>query len=227
MLRELEANELWVAEMPSKLLGVEFGARSTLVRLSDGSLWVHSPIQLSDELRRNVEELGPVRAIIAPNKMHYAYLESWIKAYPEAAVFIAPDFKRAVSTTPKVLSDAVEPLWQDVLQQTVLRGSGLVQEVDFYHPRSKTLILTDLAFNIPTSQRPLMQKMAAKIIGVRDGFSPSRTFQMTTSDKAVLRDTLHKVLEWDFQRIIVAHGDIVENNGPQVLREAFAWTLQN
>ncbi len=226
MLRELD-KELWVAEMPSKVFGVEFGARSTLTRLSGGGLWVHSPIRLTDELRREIDALGPIEALVAPNKMHYAYLEEWIAVYPEAVVFVAPDWLREISADPVILSDAAEMLWQGVLKHKILHGSSLIQEADFLHIESRTLILTDLAFNIPLSQAPLPQKLAAGIIGVHDGFAPSRTFRVTAGDKAALKISLERLLEWDFQRIIVSHGEIVEKDGPKVLRTAFDWVLSS
>ena len=225
MWRELQPDQLWIAEMPSKLFGIEMGARSTLARLPDSSLWVHSPIQLTAELRAKTEELGPVGAIVAPNKMHYAFLEQWIAAYPDAVVFVAPDFLRKISVDPVVLTDVAEILWHGVLKHDILHGSSLVQEADFFHIPSKTLILTDLAFNIPVSQRPFGQKLAANIIGVRDGFSPSRTFRLTASDKAALKISIERLLEWDFERIIIAHGAIIERDGRKVLRDAFDWVL--
>jgi hypothetical protein len=225
MLRELDANQLWVAEMPSKVFGVEFGARSTLARLPDGGLWVHSPIRLSSELRQEVDKLGPVHALVAPNKMHFGYLKHWIKAYPEAIVFVSPDFLHDIGVDPVILSDAAEMLWQGVLKHHILHGSSLVQEADFLHIHSKTLILTDLVFNIPVSKLPLTQKLAAGVVGVPDGFAPSRTFKMTAGDKAALKISIERLLEWDFQRIVVAHGDIVENDGAAVLRQAFDWVL--
>jgi hypothetical protein len=224
MLRELD-KELWVAEMPSKVFGVEFGARSTLTRLPEGGLWVHSPIRLTDELRREIDALGPIEALVAPNKMHYAYLEEWIAAYPDALVFVAPDWLREISVDPVILSDAAEMLWQGVLKHKILHGSSLIREADFLHIKSRTLILTDLAFNISLSQAPLPQKLAAGIIGVHDGFAPSRTFRMTAGDKAALKISLERLLEWDFQRIIVSHGDIIEKDGPKVLLMAFDWVL--
>lgn len=40
-----------------------------IVRLSDGSLWVWSPVELTDELKAEVEALGPVKHILSPNKI--------------------------------------------------------------------------------------------------------------------------------------------------------------
>lgn len=224
MLRELHPDSLWVAEQPSKVMGLPFGARSTLVRLPDGGLWIHSPIALTDEFKSELESLGPVRAIVAPNKMHYAYFAAWAGDFPDAELFVAPDWKREVpARTPKVLSDEPETSWREVMQQSVLRGSGLVQELDFFHRASRTLILTDLIFNL--SPQSAKEKLFANIIGIRSGPFPSRTFRWT-ADKSLLRASIEKILQWDFERIIIAHGAIVERDGPNVLRAAFAWLGQ-
>lgn len=41
-----------------------------VVKLSDGSLWVHSPVGLDEPLRHALEEIGPVAHIVSPNFEH-------------------------------------------------------------------------------------------------------------------------------------------------------------
>lgn len=41
-----------------------------VVKLSDGSLWVHSPVELDVPLREALAELGPVSHIVSPNYEH-------------------------------------------------------------------------------------------------------------------------------------------------------------
>lgn len=41
-----------------------------VVKLSDGSLWVHSPVELDEPLRQALEEIGPVGHIVSPNYEH-------------------------------------------------------------------------------------------------------------------------------------------------------------
>lgn len=212
--------------MPSKMLGVSLGARSTIVRLADGGLWVHSPIGLSAELRAEVDALGPVRCIVAPTKVHTAYTEAWAVSYPEAKVFVSPDWKKALPAPPQVLVEAEDALWRGVLRQVLLRGSALVDEVEFFHPRSRTLIVCDLIFNLPPA-RPALDKLAGRVLGMPESPAPSRTFRMTIADREALRASLQRVLEWDFERIILSHGGIIESDGRKVLRDAFGWLWQN
>lgn len=43
------ATDLWVDQQPLRFVGVEIGTRMTLIRLPTGGLWIHSPIEATDE----------------------------------------------------------------------------------------------------------------------------------------------------------------------------------
>ena len=95
---------IWIADGPLvrfHYLGMHlpFTTRMTLVRLRDGALWVHSPIALTPRLRLEVEALGPVRYLIAPNTFHYAFLIAWLTAYPDALSLARQAFRNARGTT--------------------------------------------------------------------------------------------------------------------------------
>lgn len=40
------------------------------IKLADGSLWVHSPVELDVPLREALDQLGPVGHIVSPNYEH-------------------------------------------------------------------------------------------------------------------------------------------------------------
>ena len=64
-MRQLDS-DLWITDSPLRFLGVEMGARMTVVRLPDGKLLLHSPIAPTPELVREVEALGPVAFLVRP-----------------------------------------------------------------------------------------------------------------------------------------------------------------
>ena len=45
----------------------------------------------------------------------------------------------------------------------------------------------------------------------------------TRMDREAAKGALERVLAWDFDRIVLAHGDVVAERGRDVLRESFAW----
>src|SRR5262249_51777678 len=73
-LQPLAADQLWIADMDAQRGGFEFGARMTVVRLPGGELWLHSLVALTPELRQELDGLGPVRFLVAPNRLHYQHL---------------------------------------------------------------------------------------------------------------------------------------------------------
>jgi hypothetical protein len=223
MLREVAPDRLWVAEMPHRLLGIEFGARMTVIRLRDGNLWLHSPIRLDDDLKRELDARGPVRYVVAPNTMHYLHLAEYKPAYPQARFYALPRLERKLTfQLDGVLQDKPAPEWADDLEQTLFRGSSLLEETIFHDAVSRTLILTDLCFNLHDDSSPAARLMTA-LLGIRPRLAPSRMMRLSLRQKAVARAGIDRILQWEFERVIVAHGDIVESGGKAAFREAFAW----
>jgi hypothetical protein len=222
LLRELHPDSLWVAEMPFRLLALEVGARMTVVRLSDASLLAISPIDLTPQLRTALEALGPVCCIIAPNRFHFLSVREYSKAFPDAARYIAPGVKIADVSVSGTLNAQVEPLWSDVLDQAIFYGNKMEQEIVFFHKESRTLILTDLCFNVPRAASPL-QRVVARLLDIDGKFGPSRLFRVTTRDKRTARASRERILRWDFERVIVAHGEVLESGGKAALQKALRW----
>ena len=97
MLTEID-RDIWIADGPSvPFLGVPYPTRMTLVRLSDGGLWLCSPIELTDELADAVQALGPVQHLVSPNKIHHLFLGQWAQAWPGAKLWASPGLARSGS----------------------------------------------------------------------------------------------------------------------------------
>eukprot|EP00127_Corallochytrium_limacisporum_P001976 Clim_evm1s93 gene=Clim_evmTU1s93 len=85
--------DIWIVDGPSiKFYGLPFPTRMTVVRLSTGDLWVHSPIEWSTELQEKIQTLGngQIKYLIAPNWIHYAYIADWHRNNLNATVWVAP-----------------------------------------------------------------------------------------------------------------------------------------
>lgn len=66
---------LYVADGPTvSLFGFPYPTRMAAAHHSDGNVWVWSPIALTDELARAIEDIGPVRHLVSPNKLHHLFL---------------------------------------------------------------------------------------------------------------------------------------------------------
>ncbi|CAM9719421.1 unnamed protein product, partial [Ectocarpus sp. 13 AM-2016] len=76
--------DVWCAERPFVWNGIDVGGRMAVVKLSNGSLWVHSPVDLDEPLKEALASLGPVGHIVSPNYEHVKYAKQWVEAYPSA-----------------------------------------------------------------------------------------------------------------------------------------------
>jgi hypothetical protein len=222
MLRQL-ASTLWVVDRPLKLVVGDIGARMTVIRARTGRLVLHSPVRLDDATRAALDALGPVGAVIAPSKVHHLFVGDYRTAYPGAAAYGAPGLaeKRRDLRFDGVLDDRPAPEWDGDMEQTVFRGAPRVSEVVFFHPATRTLILTDLAFNVAATAAGA--RLFHWLVGARGRFGPHRLVRSLIRDRAAARASVDRILAWDFDRIIVSHGDVLEAGGHQRFAEAFAF----
>ncbi|NES96943.1 MAG: DUF4336 domain-containing protein [Desertifilum sp. SIO1I2] len=210
---------------------IPFPTRMTIVRLNNGDLWCHSPIELTPELQQQIEALGTVKHLISPNKIHYAHIGAWSKAYPDAIAWASPGVReRAKEQKIEVefqadLQEKPSPEWVTELDQLIFRGSRFMDEVVFFHRASSTLILTDLIENFEPQKVPWYYRWMLAIGGNvdPDGKTP-RDLQFTFwGNQEQARQCFQQMLAWNPQKVIVAHGRWYENNGTAELNRAFRW----
>jgi hypothetical protein len=219
-------SDLWIADSPQRFLGLELGARMTVVRLPDSQLLLHSPIAATAARVREVKALGPIAYLVAPNRFHHLFISDWQQACPDARVYAAPgvETKRADLAIDGILGDEPDPGWQGVLDQVLLAGFSFANEVVFFHRPSATLIVSDLAFNIGPSSRPLT-RLAFRIVGAYGRLAPTLLERLLVNDRTAFRQALERVLDWPFERVVVAHGAVSTEGGREDLVRGYAWLL--
>jgi hypothetical protein len=151
MLKQF-GHEIWTADGSDVVIaGFHYPTRMAVIKLSDGDLFVCSPIQFTDSLRAEVDALGPVRHIVAPNSLHHLFLPEWKSAYPGARVCAAPGLrkKRKDIVFDADLGDAPSPDWAKEIDQVLMQGNLITTEVVFFHVKSGTVLFTDLLQQLP------------------------------------------------------------------------------
>ena len=219
-------SDLWIADSPMRFVGLEIGAQMTMVRLPGSELLLHSPVAATVELVREVKALGPVAYLVAPNRFHHLSVGEWLQACPEASVYVAPglDKKRPDLKIAGVLTDEPEPGWAGTIDQVLVVGFPLANEVVFFHRPSTTLIATDLAFNVGSSSPPLTG-LAFRLGRAYDRLSPTLLERLFVRDRPAFRRSLERVLEWPFERVVIAHGQVSETGGREELARGYSWVL--
>jgi hypothetical protein len=104
---------------------------------------------------------------------------------------------------------------------------GGLSEVTFFHRPSKTVILTDFSMNLVRAHTR-RQATYWRFAGYPAAFGPSRIVRMTAfRDRRVAAAYASRVLAWDFERILMCHGEIVERDARKVFRTAFSRYLDD
>ena len=226
MLREFAPN-LWITEQPLRFFGIELGARMTVVRLAGSRLLLHSPISHSREVAQQVEGLGSPAFLLAPNRFHHLYVHDWQSAYPTCRLYVAPgvETKRPDLRVSGILGESPVPDWSDVLDQTLVGGFPLANEVVFFHKPSATLIASDLVFNVDAAS-PALTRLAFRLMGAYGRPSSTVLERLLIRDRAAFRRSLARILSWPIQRMVIAHGAVVEAGGHAALADAYSWLLR-
>jgi len=224
-LRQLAPN-IWIAERRQSFYGLEVGTRMTVIRLADGRLLLHSPVALTPELRRELDAIGRVCFAVAPNRVHHLHAGEVAKVYPGAQLWLAPGLerKRPDLVFVAVLGDEAPAPWKGEVDQVFFRGRPYENEVTFFHRASRTLILCDLAFNFgPRAAAPT--RLLMRLLRSYGHFGPSKLDPLLIRNRRAARESLERILAWDFDRVVVAHGDVLESGGHEALRQGYAWLL--
>lgn len=228
-LEELVPGQIWLKEYPMRYMGIRVNARMTVIRLAGGSVVIHSPCHFDDAQARAAAEIGPVEGIIAPGNFHHLHVPSCQEAFPNARTYVCPgvERKRPDLRFDELLTDEAPPLWAGELSQILLQGVRYIREVIFFHHASKTLILTDVIENIGdnTPGTNWMLRMWFVLFRMWNKPAPAPEYRFTWRDKAAARECFGRVLKWDFERVVLAHGDLITENARQVVEQAWRSVL--
>lgn len=215
------ATGVHVAEAPQRYLGLQVGARMTALETSAGLL-LHSPLDLGPQ-DRGPDGLGALGAptwVVAPNLLHHLYVGRWMQeGVPGWAAPGLPE-KRPDLRFAGVLDGERQPFGPDIAVFS-LRCFSMTNEVVLLHRPSRTLVVTDLVFHF--SQRaPWLTRAAMTCLGGYPGCRMT-LLERVGFDRARARVEIAALLALDFDRLIMAHGEIIETGGRAALAEAARW----
>lgn len=205
-----------VLEAPQRFGGIEVGARMTVLDTGDGLL-VHSPIDVDPSV---LDPIGTPRWVLSPNKLHHLYAGRWIDAGLEAWAAPGLPDKRPDLAFAGVIDSQEHPFGGGISVHP-MRCFPFANEVVVLHRPSRTLVVTDLVFHF-TEHAPFLTRAAMCALG---GYPGCRTtvLEWVGFDRAVAREEVGALLALDFDRLIMAHGEIIDTGGKDALRGAMAW----
>jgi len=213
------AENLWLLPYPLKMLGADLRRNVTLARLRTGKLIIHSTAPFTPEDVAAIRALGEPGWLLDGVLRHDTFAREGRAAFP-GIPYLAPEgFSKAVGfpTTP-IVPAPVE--WAGELLALEVHGMPAARETALLHIPSRTLILTELIFNFGDNQPVWTELLLRVAIGSHHHPGMSRPFKAAVKDEAGFLTSMATILSWDFDRVIVGHGDVIEFDGKAKLRAA-------
>jgi hypothetical protein len=213
------AENIWVLPYSLRLFGADLRRTVTVVRLRSGQLIIHSTGPFTSRDVAAIIALGNPGWLLEVMLRHDTFAKHGHEAFPNIP-FLAPE------GFPEVVGFSTEPLipapagWGDELEVLRLEGIPSMREHVFFHRPSRTLIVADLLFNFGPDTSAWTRFLVLCAVGSKHHPGMSRPFRMAVRDKAAFKRSVESLMKWDFDRIIVGHGEIVETDGKRQLAGA-------
>jgi hypothetical protein len=229
------APEIGIVDGPLEFLTVRgirlplpFTTRMTVVHLSNGDLFLHSPIKFEERLAKELQGLGRVRHLVSPNQFHYAHIGEWARSFPEAICWASPGVRRRARARhvdidfTKDLGASAPEEWRPDIDQLLFPG-GYFKEFIFFHKSSRTLILTDAIINIELDKISDPWRTATRLSGMYypqgQIFFGMRLPLLLQRRKA--KAAIEKIRSWQPRRIVLSHGRCFDADADKVIRRIF------
>lgn len=203
------------------MLGVDLQRVVTILRLESGKLIIHSTAPFSKFDEQEIRALGEPVWLLDVLLRHDTFSAEGKNAFPETQYLTPPGFEAPDGiATESLIPEPVE--WADEISVLLVEGAPAFSEIVVLHRPSRTLIVGDLLFNFPGKQ-DLWTSFFLKIgaVGGKPDPGMTRPFKNAIEDEAAFAASVQTILGWDFDRIIVGHGEPVRSGAKEKMRAVF------
>lgn len=209
------AENLWLLRFPLRVLGCKIGRNVTIARLSSGKLVIHSTARFSEDDAAAITELGTPGWLVEATLLHDTFAMAGRAAFPGIPYLAPPGFRPALGTHP-LLPPPAE--WSGELDVLPLDGIPKLREHLLYHRPSGTLVAADFLFNLEGAG--LWTRSVLRLAtGLQPRPSMSRFFRHLVKDRPAFQASLNRLRSLDIQRIVVGHGNPIEQDARNTLDE--------
>lgn len=194
-----------------KLLpGVTFPVRSTLVEIGNMLIIISPGPFPATEIKSIVEKYDAVFCV-APNAFHHLHIEGFNQRFPDIPLYGPTRVeKKQPALAGKIKRiDELSEIIKGQLRFIPINGAPELDETVFYCSFSKSLIVTDLVFNM-RNPMPLGRKCILSLVGANNKIAQSKLVKKAIKNKPAYMQSIKLIRELELARIVPAHGDIIE-----------------
>jgi hypothetical protein len=220
---------IWSVAGSAKLApGFSLPVRATIVKLQNGGLLIHNPVAFSPETAAAISRLGEVAVILAPNLFHNLFVKRAAALFPDAQI-VGPrgiDKKLPGVNFSEFIEEGPSARLGPDFEHVFIGGSPKMNEVVLHHRATSSLIVADYFFNIHETEGFLTPFVLKYFSGAYKKPAQSKLWRAVTKDRAAAKRSAEQVLALDLGRIIMCHGEDVEE-GRALASAALRWLTED
>ncbi|GAA5482948.1 hypothetical protein [Haloferula sargassicola] len=210
---------IWHRSYRLAFAGLDIGRHVTVMRLGSGALVIHSTAPFSEDDAAEIRALGRPAWITDPMLDHDTFAAAGAGAFPEA-IYLAPPGFADIGRRVEPLLPAPES-WQGEIEVLPIEGAPGFSEHLFFHAPSRTLIVCDLLMNFPSPGNPWQKLLLRAGLGAERNPGTSRRLRVAVRNPEAFRKSVRQMMAWDFQTVIVGHGEPLREDAKARARHAF------
>jgi short-subunit dehydrogenase len=234
MLVEI-AESVWIAESsPIHAAGMPLPIRMTVIRLASGELILHSPVRYSRALHAELEALGSIQYLLAPDIAHWTFIKEWQEVLPRSQVLAVEGLRKRHQVRQSGLRIDVElteqlpEAWAADLDAVLISAPPFV-ELAVFHKASRTLVLTDLVQNLDPHRMPAGPRLLARLLGIvaPSGRAPIYLRALLQLWHRRTRPAAERLIAMSPERVVFSHGMWFADHATERLRRSLSWLLRD
>lgn len=218
-------DRIWGLERPVWFSGARLRTRTTVVRLDDGSLLVHTPPPPTDALAEELRALGPVRWLVVPNCWHHLGAPAAAARFREAKL-VGPASALRRNGELRLDLELHEGRFGELVPEfeaLPLEGVPFWDETVLYHRPTQTLLGADIVCSAGANDH-WTWRFGARVTGCYERVRVPPDARKKLPDKPAAARSLRAMLQRPAERLIIGHGEIIDDGWREHLAQA--WRLE-
>lgn len=222
MALERIAENVWTLHYPLPVLGNDFGRTVTVVRLASGKLVIHSTAPFTAGDIQAIRQLGEPGWLLDATLFHDSFAKEGCRSFERVPYLAPPGFKDVAEVQTRPLFPPPQE-WNGELEVLPLAGMPKVQEHVLFHRPSRTLIVCDFLFNFGRHSGSWWTRFFLRnVMRLKNGVGMSAFFRLMLRNREAFKESVRTILTWDFERIVVGHGEVIDRDAQRIFREELA-----